>query len=125
VTSLSRSSRILRKVNSSFTFCMLSAYVQVTHQNVWGTVNHETGIKDMKCALSILSPKLEHTILESPCHKLGVDYAVSMVDFISGDVTHPLLIRSNMVSKDGYVYSQTLVHELNSFLKVVHKPKCS
>jgi len=65
---------------------MLSAYVQVTHQNIWGTVNHETGIKDMKCAPPVLFPKLEHTIPESPYHKLGADYAVSMV------------------SEDGYVY---------------------
>lgn len=104
MTSLSGSSRILRKVNSSFTFCMLSAYVQVTHQNIWGNVNHETGITDMKCAPPILIPTLEHTIPESPCHELGADLAVSMVGFISWDATHPLLIRSNMVPKDGYVY---------------------
>lgn len=104
MTSLSRSSRILRKVNSSFTFCMLSAYVQVTDQNIWGTVNHETGITDMKCAPPILFPKLEHSIPESPCHELGADYVVSMVGFISRDATHPLLIRSNVVPEDGYVY---------------------
>ena len=23
-----------------------------------------------------------------------------------------------------FIYSQTMVHELNSFLKVIHKPKC-
>ena len=92
MTSLSRSSRILRKVNSSFTICMLSAYVQMTHQNIWGTVNHETGIKDMKCAPPILSPKLEHTTPESQCPKL--------VGLISGDKTCPILITSNMVSKD-------------------------
>jgi len=83
---------------------MLSAYAQVTHQNIWGTVNHETGIKYMKCAPPVLFPKLEHTIPESPCHKLGADYAVSMVGFICGDATYPLLIRCNMVSEDGYVY---------------------
>jgi len=83
---------------------MLSSYVQVTHQNIWGTVSHATGIKDMKCAPPILFPKLEHTIPESPCRKLGADSAVSMVGFISGDATYFLLIRRNMVSEDGYVY---------------------
>jgi len=58
----------------------------------------------MKCTLPILFPELEYTVPESPCHKLGADYAVSMVGFISEDATYPLLIRSNMVSKDGYVY---------------------
>jgi hypothetical protein len=73
-------------------------------KNSWGTVNHETGIKDMKCAPPILFPKLERTIPESPCLKLGADYAVSMVGCISGDATYPLLIRSNVVSEDGYAY---------------------
>jgi len=63
-------------------------------KNSWGTVNHETGIKDMKCTPPILFPELEYTAPESPCHKLGADYAVSMVGFISGDATYPLLIRT-------------------------------
>jgi len=48
----------------------------------------------MKCTPPILFPELEYTAPESPCHKLGADYAVSMVGFISGDATYPLLIRT-------------------------------
>jgi hypothetical protein len=45
VTSLSRSSRTLRKVDSSVTIGMLSVCVQMVHENIWGTVSHETGVK--------------------------------------------------------------------------------